>query len=155
MTTMVKKKSITAGHVVCFLQGWHCLWPASGVVQEGDGIRMPDQRSVGRSSHQAWKKKKDFAQKKVLEVHTTQCQWAHKSLVDQCRALKQLVYSLFYQKKIHSSAFVLFMWTQIQFLLHSASRMCMKQMSMLHCKPCIIDKTCKCSSQHPLGVVSY
>ena len=117
--------------------------------QGGVGIRMPDQRSVGRSSYQAWKKKKDFTQKKVLEVHTTQ--WAHKSLVDQRRILKQLVYSLFYQKKIHSSAFVVFMWTQIQFMLHSASRMCVKQMSMSHCKPCITDKTCRCSSHKGQG----
>ena len=42
------------------IKPWHQWWTKVTSTQGGVGIRMPDRRLVGRSSLQAWKKKKDF-----------------------------------------------------------------------------------------------
>ena len=79
-------------------------------IARNKGVSALECRTRGRSVGPVIRpeKKKDFAQKKVWEVHTTQ--WAHRSIVDQRRALKQLVYSLFYQKKIHSTMILVPLW---------------------------------------------
>jgi len=60
---------------------------------------MPDWRLVDRFSHQTWKKKSTSPKKEVGEIpiQHSEC-WAHRSTIDQHKAIKQPGYSLFYQK---------------------------------------------------------
>ena len=50
---------LSASQTVLFAVSHH-VFLTSGCLQGGVRIRMPDRRLVGRSSHQAWKKKLDF-----------------------------------------------------------------------------------------------